>query len=97
MIVGTGKVLSRSGSAVESGSEELVSGGKVIALGCASKRMEEPTRSSKDHRREPRVKLYVPTEGSFPIPLLYIDGTRTIDTTLDVMSEKHFEDYWNVR
>ena len=35
-----------------------------------------------------RVKLYVPTEESFPIPLKYIDVTRTTDTTLDVMSEK---------
>ena len=48
------------------------------------------------HHVEPRVKLYVPTEGSFPIPLKYIDVTRTTDTTLDVMSEKHIEDYWNV-
>ena len=36
------------------------------------------------------------TEGSFPIPLKYTDVTRTTDTTLDVMSEKHIEDYWNV-
>ena len=45
---------------------------------------------------EPRVKLYVPTEESFPTPLKYIDVTRTTDTTLDVMSEKRIEDYWNV-
>ena len=45
---------------------------------------------------EPRVKLYVPTEESIPIPLKHIDVTRTTDTTLDVMSEKHIEDYWNV-
>ena len=38
---------------------------------------------------ESRVKLYVPTEESFSIPLKYIDVTRTIDTTSDVMSEKH--------
>ena len=37
------------------------------------------------HHVEPRVKLYVPTEESFSIPLNYIDVTRTIDTTLDVM------------
>ena len=42
------------------------------------------------HRHvEPRVKLYVPTEESFPLPLKYIEVTRTTDTTLDVMSEKH--------
>ena len=45
---------------------------------------------------EHRVKLYVPTEESFPIPLNYIDVTRTTDTALDVMSEKHTEDYLNV-
>ena len=42
------------------------------------------------------VKLYVPTDESFPTPLKYIDVMRTTDTTLDVMSEKHIEDYWNV-
>ena len=41
------------------------------------------------------ITVNVPTEESFPIPLKYIDVTRTTDTTLDVMSEKHIEDYWN--
>ena len=45
---------------------------------------------------EPRVKLFVPTEESFPIPLKYIDVTRTTDTTSDVMLEKNIDDYWNV-
>ena len=45
---------------------------------------------------DPRVKLYVPTEESFPIPLKYIGVVRTTDTTSDVMSEKRVEDYWNV-
>ena len=48
------------------------------------------------HHVEPQVKLHMPTEGSFPIPLKYIDVTRTTDTTLDVMWEKQIEDYWNV-
>ena len=48
------------------------------------------------HHVEHRVKLYVPTEESFPIPLKYIDFTRTTDTTLHVLSEKHIDDYWNV-
>ena len=48
------------------------------------------------HHVEPRVKLYVPTEESFPVPLKYNVVTRTTDTTLDVMSEKHIDDYWNV-
>ena len=34
------------------------------------------------HLVEPRVNLYVPTEESFPIPLKYIDVTRTTDTSL---------------
>ena len=35
-------------------------------------------------------------EESFPIPLKYIDVTRTTHTSLDVLLEKHIEDYWNV-
>ena len=45
---------------------------------------------------EPRFKLYVPTEESFPIPLKYIDVTRTTHTTLDVNLEKSVDDCWNV-
>ena len=41
------------------------------------------------------VKLYVATEESFPIPLKYIDVSRTTDT-LEVMLEKSIDDYWNV-
>ena len=48
------------------------------------------------HHVEPRVKLYVQTEESFPTPMKYIDVTRTTDTHLDVMLEKHIEDHWNV-
>ena len=40
------------------------------------------------HHVEPRVKLYVPKEKSFPIRLKYIDVTRTTHTSLDVMLEK---------
>ena len=36
------------------------------------------------HHVEPRVKLYSPREKSFPIPLKYIDVTRTTHTNLDV-------------
>ena len=45
---------------------------------------------------ELRVKLYVPREESFPIPTKYIDVTRNIHTSLDVMMEKNIDDYWNV-
>ena len=45
------------------------------------------------HNVEPRVKLYVPREASFPIPLTYIDATRATSTSLDVMLEKNIDDY----
>ena len=45
---------------------------------------------------EPRVKLYSPREESFPIPLKYIDVTRTTHTNLDVKEEKRIDDYWNI-
>ena len=45
---------------------------------------------------ESRVKLYVPTEESFSIPLKYIDVTRTTHTNLDVKQEKRIDDYWNI-
>ena len=48
------------------------------------------------HHVEPRVKLYMPREESYPIPLNYIDFARTTHTSLDVMMEKHIDDYWNV-
>ena len=45
---------------------------------------------------ETRVKLYSPREESFPIPLKYIDVTRTTHTNLDVKQEKRIDDYWNI-
>ena len=45
------------------------------------------------HHVEPRVKLYSPREESFPIPLKYIDATRTTHTNLDVKQEKGIDDY----
>ena len=48
------------------------------------------------HHFEPRVKLYSPREESFPIPLRYIDVTRTTHTNLDVKQEKRIDDYWNI-
>ena len=46
------------------------------------------------HHVEPRVKLYWPREESFPIPLKYIDVSRTTQTNLDVMRESRIDDYW---
>ena len=48
------------------------------------------------HHVEPRVKLYSPREQSFPIPLKYIDVSRTTHTNLDVKQEKRIDDYWNI-
>ena len=48
------------------------------------------------HHVEPRVKLYSPREESFPIPLKYIDISRTTHTNLDVMQERGIDDYWNI-
>ena len=48
------------------------------------------------HHVEPRVKLYSPREESFPIPLKYIDISRTKHTNLDVKQEKRIDDYWNI-
>ena len=45
---------------------------------------------------ELRVKLYSPREGSFPIPLKYIDVSRTARTSLDVKQELRSDDYWNI-
>ena len=45
---------------------------------------------------EPRVKLYMPREESFPIQLKYIDVTRITRPSLDVLLEKKIDDYWNV-
>ena len=53
------------------------------------------------HHVEPRVKLYSPREESFPVPLKYIDVSRTDHTNLDVKPEKRIDDkriddYWNI-
>ena len=48
------------------------------------------------HHVEPRVKLYVPRDTSFPISLKYIDTSRKTNTSLDVLLEKSIDNYWNV-
>ena len=48
------------------------------------------------HHVETSVNLYSPREESFPIPLKYIDVTRTTHTNLDVKQEKRIDDYWNI-
>ena len=41
------------------------------------------------HHVEPRVKLYMPKEESFPIPLKFIDVTRNTHISQDVSLEKN--------
>ena len=48
------------------------------------------------HHVELRVKLYSPREESVPLPLKYIDVSRTTHTNLDVKREKRIDDYWNI-
>ena len=48
------------------------------------------------HHLEPRVKLHSSRGESFPIPLKYIDVSRTTHTNLDVKQEKRIDDYWNI-
>ena len=45
---------------------------------------------------KPRVKLFSPREDSFPIPLKYLDVSRTTQTNLDVMQESRIDDQWNI-
>ena len=39
---------------------------------------------------------FTPREESFPIPLKYIDVSRTARTNLDVKQERRIDDYWNI-
>ena len=48
------------------------------------------------HHVERRVQFNVPKEETFPIPLRYIDVTRTTHTNLDVLQESRVDDYWKV-
>ena len=48
------------------------------------------------HHVEPRVKLYSPREEPFPIPLKYIDVSRTTHSNLDDKQERCIDDYWNI-
>ena len=48
------------------------------------------------HHVDSRVKLGSSRNESFPIPLKYIDVSRTTHTNLDVRQQKRIDDYWNV-
>ena len=55
-----------------------------------------PADSPSSHLLSSRVRLYVPKEEPPPIPLKKIDVTRSSHANLDVVQEKHTNDYWNV-
>ena len=46
------------------------------------------------HHNEPRVQLHVSREETFPVPLKYIDVTRSTHTDLDVLQQKRIDDCW---
>ena len=48
------------------------------------------------HYNEPRFQLNVPKEETFPIPLKYIDVTRSTHTDLDLLEEKRIDEDWKV-
>ena len=48
------------------------------------------------HHVEPGVKLHVPMEESFPIPLRCIDVTRRTHTTIEALQKSRTDDYWNI-
>ena len=45
---------------------------------------------------QPRVKLYVPKEGSFPIPFTYRGVVRRTNTTFGCIAESRIDDNWYV-
>ena len=48
------------------------------------------------HHVEPRVKLHSSRKEPFPVPLKYIDVSRSTRTNLDVTQKRCVDDYWNV-
>ena len=108
VILDTEKVLRGSGWVCEAGRGETAPGWKGVRSGVRLKNRTVRARSSRKntsamlgnfiyrHHVEPRVKLYSPREESFPVPLKYIDVSRTIHTNLDVKQERRIDDYWNI-
>ena len=95
----------------ERGEEEEILRGKSDELHSPTQLQHDSTRDDEEaksdfwtitgefiyrHHVEPRVKLYMLREETFPFPMKYIDVTRTTCTSPDVLLEKNIEDYWNV-
>ena len=81
----------------ERGEEKDVLGGKLEELSFPTPLQDDSTRDDEEaerggfiyrHHVEPRVKLHMPKEETFPIPLKYIDITRNTHTSLDVLLER---------
>ena len=87
----------------ERGEEQEILRGKSDELDSPNQLQDDSTRDDEDaktdfwtikgefiyhHHVEPRIKLYVPREETFLIPVKYIDVTTTSYTSLDVMLEK---------
>ena len=47
------------------------------------------------HHARPRTSLYVPTEGTLPVPLKYIDVPRQTKTNCTTLEEHDINDIWN--
>ena len=88
----------------ERGEEQEVFGGESEGLSSPTVLQDDSTRDNAEakndywsiagdfiyrHHVEPRAKLYVPKEESFPVPLKYIDATRNTHTSLDALLEKY--------
>ena len=82
----------------ERGEEQENQQGKLHELHSPTPLQEDSTRDDVEAQCDfcTRVKLHVPKEETFPIPMKYIDVTRTTFSSLDVLLEKNIEDYWNV-
>ena len=95
----------------EQGEEQEILQGKSDELHSPTQIQDDSTRDDEEaksdfwtitgefiyrHHVEPRVKLYAPKGESFPIPLKYIDVSRTTHTSPNVVLEQQIEDYWNV-
>ena len=95
----------------ERGEEQEILQGKSNELRSPTPIQEDSTRDDEEakndfwtisgefiyrHHVEPRVKLFMPREETFPIPMKHIDVARRTHTSIDVLLEKQIEEYWNV-
>ena len=89
----------------ERGEEQEILQSKADELDSPTQLQDDSTRDDEEAKNDfwtitrefiyrhvvPRVKLYVPRDGTFLIPMKYIDVARTTFSSLDVMLEEHGE------